>query len=274
MFGMNQNAANAYAQVGMETGVLAANPNKLTIMLYEGAIMACKSAIMHMRNENIEQKGAMLSKAMLIIESGLRASLDKRAGGEIAASLDSLYLYMTRRLTQANIHKKVELVQEVIDLLLDLKSAWEAIDKQQTSATNNAPAVDSAKIIPTQLNSILSRNVAMYAGALLMDFEKTIAIYEAISGLTDEMLAAAKAADWARLTELEVSCAEQVELLKLHGKVLPLSKDYHERRLVSIQHILANDSEIRDLVSPQMASLSALLNSARNGKKLSNTYNK
>jgi flagellar secretion chaperone FliS len=128
MFGQKNSGANVYAQMGLETGVVAASPNQLIIMLYDGAISACRKAISFMKNEDIEHKGEMISKAVLIIESGLRSSLDSKNGGDIAQSLDSLYLYMTKQLTMANIKNKPELIEEVIKLLLDLKSAWEAID--------------------------------------------------------------------------------------------------------------------------------------------------
>ena len=75
------------------------------------------------------------------------------------------------------------------------------------------------------------------------------------------------------MVELESSCAQYVQQLKYYQNVLPLSKDLQEQKKTSIQRILANDSQIRDLVSPQMASLSALISSTQNGKKLSSKYN-
>jgi len=133
MFGANQSAVSAYAKIGIETGVVAANPHKLIIMLYEGAISACHSAVRHMQGKDIQNKGAMLSKAIMIIESGLRLSLDKKAGGEIAVSLDALYSYMSDRLYIANIRNQPEPVTEVIKLLSDLKGAWEAIGHAQAA---------------------------------------------------------------------------------------------------------------------------------------------
>lgn len=157
MFGSNQSGVNVYAKIGMETGVLAASPNKLIIMLYEGAITACRNAIVPMQNGDFANKGAMISKAILIIESGLRLSLDKKAGGEIALSLDALYAYMSNRLALANIHNKSEQLQEVIQLLTDLKSAWEAIGNVQNSA-QVIPMV-----VPSQVAATVNRNIANYA---------------------------------------------------------------------------------------------------------------
>lgn len=133
MFSLNQQGINSYAKIGIETGVLAASPVKLIVMLYEGAISACHSAIGHMKSQDIEHKGAMLTKSILIIESGLRVSLDKKAGGEIAESLDALYVYMSSKLTSANVRNDPALVEEVIKLLNELKSAWEAIDQNKAT---------------------------------------------------------------------------------------------------------------------------------------------
>lgn len=152
MFGFKSNGANVYAQMGLETGVVAASPNKLVVMLYEGAISACRNAIGHMQQQDIQRKGEMISKAILIIESGLRLSLDKKAGGEIAQSLDALYGYMTQRLTLANIHNQVANVEEVIALLTEIKSAWEAIENQKPT-----PA-DMAKVVAIKPQAITANN--------------------------------------------------------------------------------------------------------------------
>lgn len=161
MFGQNQRGASGYAKVGLETGVLAANPHKLIIMLYEGAITFCRSAITHMKAADIENKGKALSNAILIIDNGLRLSLDKKAGGEIANSLDDLYAYMSRQLMLANIRNDAAMVEAVIKLLVELKSAWEQIAPLQsvTTAAANAPTVSNLYGIDS------NRNVTSYAKA-------------------------------------------------------------------------------------------------------------
>jgi flagellar secretion chaperone FliS len=163
MFGLNKSGANVYSQMSVETGVLAASPNKLTIMLYEGAIAACRSAIEHMKNKDIQHKGEMLSKAILIIESGLRLSLDKKVGGEIAQSLDSLYAYMSHRLTVANIRNQPEMVNEVIKLLVELKGAWEAIGEDQIKPA--AISEVTKPLLPNQNQLALNKHIANYVGA-------------------------------------------------------------------------------------------------------------
>lgn len=127
MFGSRQTGVHAYAKVGMETGVVAASPHKLIVMLFDGALVALNTALSAIRGNNIGEKGKSLSKAIMIIDSGLRAALDKKAGGEIAEGLDSLYEYMSGRLVTANITNDATIVEEVQRLLIELRDAWNAI---------------------------------------------------------------------------------------------------------------------------------------------------
>jgi flagellar secretion chaperone FliS len=127
MFGTAQRAINAYTNVGIETGVEAADPHKLILMLYEGALLALVEAKRSMTQNDIAAKGKALSKAIMIIEHGLKASLDVNAGGELGERLGALYDYMAERLLQANLHNRAELIDEVSRLLTELRGAWEQI---------------------------------------------------------------------------------------------------------------------------------------------------
>lgn len=137
MFGSRQTGVNAYAKIGMETGVLAASPHKLIVMLYDGALAALNDAANGIRNRDIAVKGKSLSKAIMIIDSGLRAALDKKSGGEIAESLDALYEYMSSRLLTANVNSDLAVVEEVQRLLIELRDAWNAI--ADTPAASGLP---------------------------------------------------------------------------------------------------------------------------------------
>jgi flagellar protein FliS len=140
MFGATLNGANAYAKVGVETGVLSASPHRLTAMLYEGALTALSTASANMKARNIAAKGKAISNAILIIDGGLRASLDKKVGGEIALSLEALYEYMSRRLLTANIDNDPAILDEVQRLLLELKGAWDQISPDAAAPEPMAPA--------------------------------------------------------------------------------------------------------------------------------------
>ncbi|MES2104166.1 MAG: flagellar export chaperone FliS [Pseudomonadota bacterium] len=148
MFGSIRNGANAYAKVGMETGVASASPHKLIVMLFEGALVAIKTAMQHMADGNIPEKGMAISKAIMIIDGGLRASLDKKAGGEIAESLDALYEYMGKRLLEANLKNDVKMLEEVHTLLTELKTAWDAIGANGAGPDGGTPAAPEKAAAP------------------------------------------------------------------------------------------------------------------------------
>jgi flagellar protein FliS len=137
MFGSRQTGVHAYAKVGMETGVVAASPHKLIVMLFDGARVALNDALTGIKNGDIAFKGKSLSRAIMIIDSGLRAALDKKAGGEIAESLDALYEYMSNRLLLANVNSDPGIVEEVQRLLTELRDAWNAI--ADTPAASGIP---------------------------------------------------------------------------------------------------------------------------------------
>ena len=140
MFGSTRSGANAYAKVGLETGVIAASPHKLIVMLFEGAIVAINNAKAHMLAGQFEEKGRAVTKAVLIVDEGMRASLDKKAGGEIAANLDALYGYIIQCLMRANLRNEPALLDEALMLLTDLKTAWDAIGNTAQPAQSAAPA--------------------------------------------------------------------------------------------------------------------------------------
>lgn len=136
----SSNPASAYAKVGVETGVSAASPHKLILMLFDGAIMTLGSAQRHMAEKSIAAKGQDISKAIEIITNGLRVSLNLEAGGELAERLDALYDYMTIRLLHANLHNDPAAIEEVSRLLGELRSAWEEIAADPAVVSANRAA--------------------------------------------------------------------------------------------------------------------------------------
>ncbi len=120
-------AVSAYRKVEVETGVTAADPHRLIAMLYEGALEAIKRAAAHMAAGRVAQKGEALSHALQIVDEGLRAAVDRSAGGQLAFRLLDLYDYMIMRLLQANLRNDAAALDEVAHLLAELRSAWAQI---------------------------------------------------------------------------------------------------------------------------------------------------
>lgn len=146
MFGSTtRSGASAYGNVGLETGVVSAGPHKLIVMLFDGALAALAKAVHDMKAGNVPAKGKSISQAISIIDNGLRASLDKKGGGEIAVNLEALYQYMSERLLQANLHNAVDMVEEVFGLLKDLRGAWVQIGTDQASMPQPVQPVQMAR---------------------------------------------------------------------------------------------------------------------------------
>lgn len=127
---------NAYGKVQVDTGVSAASPHQLISMLYDGALVAIANAKVHLERGDIAARGGAISKAIAIIDEGLKVSINLEAGGELAQNLTALYEYMSYRLLNANLKADREGLDEVAALLRELKSAWDAIG----SAAADKPA--------------------------------------------------------------------------------------------------------------------------------------
>ncbi|ENC1974174.1 flagellar export chaperone FliS [Escherichia coli] len=114
----------AYAQIGVESAVMSASQQQLVTMLFDGVLSALVRARLFMQDNNQQGKGVSLSKAINIIENGLRVSLDEESKDELTQNLIALYSYMVRRLLQANLRNDVSAVEEVEALMHNIADAW------------------------------------------------------------------------------------------------------------------------------------------------------
>jgi flagellar protein FliS len=146
MFTANSRTAmNAYRSVGVESLVESASPNRLVLMLFDGARAAVSAASAHLRSRNIAAKCVAITQAIAIIDGGLKASLDLNVGGDLAKNLSDLYIYMTQRLLQANLNNDPAALEEVSRLLDQLGGAWEVL-----AATRAAPAAKAGALQPAR----------------------------------------------------------------------------------------------------------------------------
>ena len=119
---MYQNATKSYEQANYFT----ANPMKLVLMCYEGAISSLKLAHESYLAKEYEAKGRALQKALDIIHE-LNASLDMEKGGEIAKNLRSLYTYMIKALVEADLKRDLTIFGKVIQMLEELEAEWKTV---------------------------------------------------------------------------------------------------------------------------------------------------
>jgi len=113
----------AYRSNAAHSGVDAADPHRLIVMMMDGALERIATARGLMQHGGGAEKAQLLHRAVAIIDE-LRNSLNFKAGGDIATNLDSLYEYMCQRIMQANASNKPEWLDEVSRLLGEIRSAW------------------------------------------------------------------------------------------------------------------------------------------------------
>ncbi|MGR8999896.1 MAG: flagellar export chaperone FliS [Gammaproteobacteria bacterium] len=127
---MNASSAmRQYQQVNVHSSIMDASPHRLVQMLMEGVLEKIALAKGNIIRNEIAPKGENIGKAISII-SGLQASLNKEAGGEIAENLNSLYDYMTHQLLMANSRDDECKLDEVAGLMLEIKMGWDAMPDQ------------------------------------------------------------------------------------------------------------------------------------------------
>jgi len=122
-------AIKQYQSVNTNAQLVDATPHRLIQMLMEGGLTRLAQAKGAMGRNDVALKGTLIGKAVDIV-GGLRQGLNLEAGGEVAANLDSLYIYMTTRLVEANRKNDPAILDEVAWLLREIKSGWDGISQQ------------------------------------------------------------------------------------------------------------------------------------------------
>ncbi|HDX4050364.1 TPA: flagellar export chaperone FliS [Enterobacter soli] len=117
----------AYAKIEVESAVMSASQHQLVIMLFDGALSALVRARLFLQDGNIPAKGLALSKAINIIENGLKVGLVENNGDELTQNLIALYAYMVRRLLHANVNNDANAIEEVENLLRNIADGWKEV---------------------------------------------------------------------------------------------------------------------------------------------------
>lgn len=122
---MSQNALLKYKK----TQVISASREQILLMLYEGAIKFTKLAIKAAEEKKIAERCVNIGRAYDIIME-LNNTLDHKIGGEIAANLERLYMFITDQYTKSNLSGDPEPLRIALKILENLYSGWqEAVEK-------------------------------------------------------------------------------------------------------------------------------------------------
>lgn len=117
---------NQYANVHNESSLTDASPHYLIQILMDGFLARVNAAKGAMARSDMESKSLYISRAMAIV-GGLNEAIDLEKGGEIAVNLSQLYSYISNRLLQASYENDVEILDEVVSLMREIKEGWDAI---------------------------------------------------------------------------------------------------------------------------------------------------
>jgi flagellar protein FliS len=134
---------NSPYQTYRQTLVQTADRGQLLLIVYNAAIRFTREAQEKIRQQDIAGKGQKIDKAYAAVAE-LRKTLDMEQGKEIARSLDRLYGFLLRQITLANIRNDAQALDIVVQILEDLRSAWEEVVKKHRA---EKPAGDQKRIL-------------------------------------------------------------------------------------------------------------------------------
>lgn len=126
---MIPSAIKQYSQVAARTSVEEADPHRVVQLLMEGVLDRVAQAKGYIERGELAQRSEPIARAVAILAE-LRRSLDHEVGGELAGNLEALYDYMGRRLLESNLKNDTGLLDEVMGLMREIKSGWDAIPQE------------------------------------------------------------------------------------------------------------------------------------------------
>lgn len=121
---------NAYKSVGVKNDLAVADPHRVIQLLMQGSLENMAKAKGAMERKEFAVKSQTISKAMTII-AALQNSLDMDVGGEVSQNLWSLYDFMINHLMLASRENNTAKVDDVIEIMLKIKSAWDSIPQNE-----------------------------------------------------------------------------------------------------------------------------------------------
>lgn len=123
------NALHQYQAVNTQTSVVDVDRHRLIQLLFEGALERINMAKARIQASDFEGKNRLINKSIEIV-SGLRSFLNIEDGQELATNLSDLYIYIEKRLFEANVKNDIEMLEEVAGHLRQVKEGWDGIREE------------------------------------------------------------------------------------------------------------------------------------------------
>lgn len=145
LFMYKSKGIQAYRKDSIKSDLASADPHRIIQLLMQGALEKLALGKGCIERSDWEGKSASLTRAVEIINA-LRDALDRDVNPELVDNLESLYEYMTVRITEASATKDISIIDQVMGLLLQIKGAWDQIspaDKQAAYDERNEARVEA-----------------------------------------------------------------------------------------------------------------------------------
>jgi len=135
----------------LQSAVQEATPAGLVVVLYDLLIRDIEQALAALAAGKVEERAAHLKHAFLVLQQ-LEGSLDLERGEEAAKRLARFYAEVRSKLFEGHLKVKPEIFNRQVELLLDVRQAWQQVDKPNLESAAAPPAV-SASARPAQVDA-------------------------------------------------------------------------------------------------------------------------
>ena len=129
------NPYNKYIKQYQASNVNTATPEKLMIMLFDGALQFLQKAKTAIAEKNLVERSQNIDGARKIIRELMR-TIDLENGNDVSKRLFKLYNKMAMNLIKANVQRNANLIDEVIEDISNIRWGFQkAIEIQNGTTT-------------------------------------------------------------------------------------------------------------------------------------------
>ncbi len=150
---MGQNKLQHAQDTYRENQIRTASREQLLVITYDIGISACQTAEEAIIRNDVETKNISLQRAQRVLRE-LMVSLNPERDKELAGNLTNLYEFLFYQLVQANVSNKAELVQEVREMLMELRNTWvSAMEKLLTEEEERVPRLGEESVLEPSVSN-------------------------------------------------------------------------------------------------------------------------
>ena len=128
------NPYNKYIKQYQASNVNTATPEKLMIMMFDGALQFLQKAKVAIAEGNLKERSTNIDGARKIIRELMR-TIDLENGNDVSKQLFKLYNKMAMNLIKANVQRNAALIDSVIEDISNIRWGFQKAIEIQTGVT-------------------------------------------------------------------------------------------------------------------------------------------